>query len=269
MSKLRDVAFLKVSFTVCSSVSNKMQKPKLNLSLDDFDTCAGNTFKDLLGQTEFADVTLVSDDLQQIKAHKVILSASSSKFKSMLQKSGKQEPFICLTGVSYSEMKSMVHFMYLGQTEVAQEDLHHFLGIATKFDVKGLAEYDQQDEYQAEQEQLHVEIDSDLSITNDLEPNTDNVASLKGLENDFEFKKEKMDLDTKAETSSSKPKANTGEMLYCEACDYKTNRAFTLKAHKMARHEGVKLHCDKCEKGFNFQQTLMKHKKKKHSNISL
>merc|ERR1712055_779535 len=104
-------------------VDIKMQKPKLNLSLDDFDSCAGNTFKDLLGQTEFADVTLVSDDLQQIKAHKLILSASSSKFKAMLQKAEKQEPFIYLTGVSYEEMQSMVDFMYLGQTEICQEDL--------------------------------------------------------------------------------------------------------------------------------------------------
>ena len=58
-----------------------MNTQKLNLSLDDFDSCAGNTFKDLLGETEFTDVTLVSDDLQQIRAHFKIQSHASENRK--------------------------------------------------------------------------------------------------------------------------------------------------------------------------------------------
>merc|ERR1712168_1579823 len=59
----------------------------------------------------------------------------------MLQKSQRQqESVIYLTGVSCTEMQSMVDFMYLGQTEIAQEDLEHFLEISAKFDVKGLSE---------------------------------------------------------------------------------------------------------------------------------
>ena len=118
-----------------------MKTERFNLCLDGFDSCAGNTFKELLGQTDFADVTLVSDDFKQIKAHKVILSASSSKFKAILLQSRLPDPIIYLTGVSYTEMQSMINFMYLGQTQIDQADLKHFLEIAGKFDVKGLSDY--------------------------------------------------------------------------------------------------------------------------------
>ena len=245
-----------------------MKTQKLNLSLDDFDVCAGNTFKDLLVQTEFADVTLVSDDLKQIKAHKVILSASSSKFKAMLQKAEKQEPFIYLTGVSYQEMQSMVHFMYLGQTEISQDDLAQFLNIAAKFDVKGLAEYDKQDNSHEEIEKHLNEVESVPSITeNFVLCTTDNIAPLETTQKNFEVKKE--ETETNPETSFSKAKDLNCKWFYCEGCDYKTNRPHNLKVHRRAQHEGVKLSCDKCEMRFSYPGGLITHKKTKHSGILL
>ena len=115
-----------------------MNSETYNLSWNEFIKCASNTFKELHCETEFADVTLVSDDLKQIKAHKVILSACSSILKKILQQKPQQHPIIYLTGVGYKEMQSMVNFMYLGQTEVEQVDLNHFLEVAAKFDVIGL-----------------------------------------------------------------------------------------------------------------------------------
>merc|ERR1712183_65885 len=123
----------------------------------------------------------------------------------MLQKSGKQEPFIYLTGVSYREMQSMVHFIYSGQTEISEEDLEHFLEIAAKFDVKGLTGYKLQD---------GVEIEPDPSISENLNPCTDDMSPYKIVEKDYEFKEEAM--ESKSETKVSKAKAANGEMLYCE-----------------------------------------------------
>ena len=40
---------------------------------------------DMMLSSEFADVTLVTDDKQQIRAHRNILSAASPVFKSILQ----------------------------------------------------------------------------------------------------------------------------------------------------------------------------------------
>ena len=117
-----------------------MIEEKFNLSWNEFDKGAINTFKELLGDSDFADVTLVSEDMQQIKAHKVILSACSSILKKILQQNPQQQPIIYLTGVAHKEMQSMVNFMYLGQTEVEQDGLNHFMEVAAKFDVKGLSQ---------------------------------------------------------------------------------------------------------------------------------
>ena len=59
-----------------------------NLSCNDFDKVSSNTLKELLGQTDFADVTLVSGDLKQIRAHKVILLSPSSFLKNKLENNG-------------------------------------------------------------------------------------------------------------------------------------------------------------------------------------
>ena len=87
-----------------------MFSEKFNLSQNELKNCAGNTFKELLRQPDFADVTLVADDLEQIKAHKVIISSCSSIFKKMLQQNPQKHPIIYLTGISYKEMQSMVGY---------------------------------------------------------------------------------------------------------------------------------------------------------------
>merc|ERR1712129_111317 len=131
---------------------NTMYSEKFNLSWNEFDNCVRNTFKDLLGEADFVDVTLVSDDLQQIKAHKIILSASSSVFKKMLKQNPQQHPIIYLSGISSMEMYSMISFIYLGQTEVEQDNLNLFMEVAAKFDVKGLNQDDKHDNTRHESE---------------------------------------------------------------------------------------------------------------------
>ena len=55
--------------------------------------------------SDFADVTLVTDDKHQIRAHRNILSACSPVFKSILQiDSNNTNPIIFLRGIQNSEM---------------------------------------------------------------------------------------------------------------------------------------------------------------------
>merc|ERR1712096_605380 len=143
-----------MGITCCMTIvalSCNMYSEKFSLSWSEFEKGASNAFRELLDEIEFVDVTLVSDDLKQIKAHKAILSACSSIFKKMLQQNPQQQPIIYLTGVSFKEMQSMVNFMYLGQTEGEQDDLNHFMEVAAKFDVKGLSQDKPSDETNQQQ----------------------------------------------------------------------------------------------------------------------
>jgi len=60
---------------------------KFNLTWGTFSSHGQELFKNLLETQEFADVTLVSDDQQQYRAHKFILSACSTAFKKILTNS--------------------------------------------------------------------------------------------------------------------------------------------------------------------------------------
>ena len=50
--------------------------------------------KELLEEDDFKDVTLVSDDLHVVKAHKALLSKSSDVFRQMLMLKDDKDPII-------------------------------------------------------------------------------------------------------------------------------------------------------------------------------
>merc|ERR550539_1470272 len=87
----------------------------------------------------FFDVTLACDD-DQIQGHKVILSACSPFFRSVLRKNPHQHPLLYLKGVKYADLVAVLNFMYHGEVNVAQEELNSFLAVAEDLKVKGLTQ---------------------------------------------------------------------------------------------------------------------------------
>ena len=59
---------------------------KFSLKWSDFQSSLSQSFSVLREESDFYDVTLVSEDLQQMSAHRVVLSACSDFFKSILEK---------------------------------------------------------------------------------------------------------------------------------------------------------------------------------------
>ena len=64
---------------------------------------------------DFADVTLVTEDKKQIRANKSILRTCSPVFEEILKKEQNSSPIIYLRGIQYSEMESIMQFIYLGE----------------------------------------------------------------------------------------------------------------------------------------------------------
>ena len=62
---------------------------KCSLKWNDFQTNVVNFFRKLRDEDDFYDVTLVSDDRQQVSAHKIVLSASSEYFRTILKSSNR------------------------------------------------------------------------------------------------------------------------------------------------------------------------------------
>jgi len=112
---------------------------KFCLRWNDFETNISVAFRELREEKDFFDVTLACDD-SQIQAHKVILSACSPFFRNVLRRNPHQHPLLYLKGVKYKELLSVLNFMYMGEVNVAQEELNSFLAVAEDLRVKGLTQ---------------------------------------------------------------------------------------------------------------------------------
>jgi len=116
-----------------------MTNEKFCLRWNDFETNISSAFKELRDDKDFFDVTLACDD-EQIQAHKVILSACSPFFRNILRRNPHQHPLLYLKGVKYTDLQSVLNFMYHGEVNVAQEELNSFLAVAEDLRVKGLTQ---------------------------------------------------------------------------------------------------------------------------------
>lgn len=136
------------------------------LKWNDFQSNMVSSFKHLRDEKSFTDVTLACDG-QTCKAHKMVLSACSPYFKSLLevringslllniasnqrtlqsneflprQENPSKHPIIILKDVAYSHLQAILEFMYAGEVNVSQDQLPAFLKTADRLKVKGLAE---------------------------------------------------------------------------------------------------------------------------------
>ena len=87
---------------------------------------------------DFSDVTLVTEDKRQIKANISILCASSSVFKDILKKEKNSSTLMYLRGIQYSELESIMQFIYLGEATFYEERMDEFLAVAKSLEIKEL-----------------------------------------------------------------------------------------------------------------------------------
>jgi len=104
-----------------------------------------------------------------------------------------------------------------------------------------------------------LQSESESKIQNDkIQPLIRNDQLEAKIEEKFEFKS----VDS---IMAKTPKPSSGNMFYCDQCEYKTNRSYSLETHKKARHDGVKFSCDQCDAKYSFPHALTKHKQNKHT----
>ena len=89
-----------------------------SLQWDQFESNLGSKFADLRGGEHFSDVTLVSEDGQVVKAHKVLLSATSPVLNAILKSQDHPKPLIFMRGVNADVLSSLLDFIYFGQVEI-------------------------------------------------------------------------------------------------------------------------------------------------------
>ena len=227
------------------------QPEKFILQWDQFETNFRNTFAGLRGEEHFADVTLVSEDGQLVKAHKVLLSATSPLFDTILKSQDHPKPLIFLAEVKMGLLNSLLEFIYCGEVEVTGDDLDKFMALANKLKVKGLIkdenltnmenqEHDVEKERSKNSETKECESDQEMKNINLSSGDVDNIvcwdcnlcgktiSTLKGLEkHKYRFhsvRKENMPAELQA------------TVFECDICHETSSSKRGLLKHKIIHH---------------------------------
>jgi len=112
---------------------------KFCLRWNDFERNISLAFRDIREEKDFFDCT-ISCGSRQIDAHKLILSACSPFFRTVLKQNPHEHPLLYLKGVQFNDLQAVLNFMYHGEVNVAQEELNSFLSVAEDLQVKGLTQ---------------------------------------------------------------------------------------------------------------------------------
>ena len=111
---------------------------KVCLKWNDFQESVLSSFGSLSKNTEFSDVTLVCEDGQQVKAHKVVLASTCPFFKNFLKNNPHPQTLIYMRGVKSADLIAIIDFLYQGEANVYQENLDSFLSLAEELKLEGM-----------------------------------------------------------------------------------------------------------------------------------
>ena len=275
-------------------------KEKYTLTWHSYSDHLREALKEMMTTNEFSDVTLVTDDKQQIRAHRNILSACSPVFKDILQlNSNNTNPVIYLRGIQHSEMESIMQFVYLGEARFDEEKLSEFLMVSKNLEIKelltGLENIETKEYVETEANTDSAEQDHNIANDTDLDINEDSTSSFNEDSADVEPQKQtklqnkSADRRVKGTTLESvnsqftcqdceKVFNSKGALIYhikskhegikytCNQCNFQASAMNGLKMHVQAKHEGVKYTCNHCDKQYAHQSDLTTHIQSKHKD---
>ena len=132
-----------------------MHQEKINVTWHSYSDHLKSMMKELMLNEDFSDLTLVTEDKKQIKANISILSLCSPVFKNILRREKTSNQIIYLRGIQFSEMESILQFIYLGEATFYEERMNEFLAVAKSLEIKELCNA---------QPETNDEPDSELSL---------------------------------------------------------------------------------------------------------
>jgi len=233
-------------------------------------------FKDLYQEERYADVTLVSDDQTQFKAHKIVLSACSPVFKKIIDNNPSQHPLIYLRGVQSYEMESILQFMYLGEGKFYQERMREFIKVAQDLEVKEISdgvEMPNEEETIIEDDIPGNEAEETLQ-----EENQSQVYNPKPRPARSQISSDTKSTQcpeceavftTKGNMVKHYRSVHEGVKYPCNQCDYQATDKGSLQTHIQSKHEGIKYPCNQCDYQATDRSNLQRHMTAKHSDTIL
>ena len=272
---------------------------------NNFQSTIARSFGVLRAEEDLFDVTLVSDDQVAVSAHKLILSASSSFFKSILKKNVHSHPLIYLSGVHSTNLLRVLDYMYEGEVKLLEDQVESFLLVSNKLMIDGMVHDsnkltetspvseppDLQSPPVPTDAPVQLEVPAPHFITADIIKEAEEVKKEKKPElfvvedieldekigqnypvvemkpsNDKFYITDVLEADLKIQEVMTRDK----EGFKCNVCTYKSGYRHSVMGHIENKHiQGLSFDCEDCGKILKNRNQLGNHRSKFHSRRSL
>ena len=245
-----------------------MASEKFCLRWNDFQETLTNSFKSFQKDGDFHDVTLVTEDMKQLKAHKVILSACSEFFRTILKFNSHSHPLIYLNGVDSTNMQFILDYMYHGEVSIYQDQLEVFLSRAQTMMVSGLIGDQEQNDELGPLNSTKSESLTETPLphrqtfqktfkkkTNISEENDERILRPLAKISETIPLEEISELDTKLEELTDKRDG----VWTCKFCGKTAQRKRDLHWHIETHFGNLSLPCGHCDKTFRSKRSIQEH----------
>ena len=244
---------------------------------------------------QFADVTLVSDDLVKFPAHRTVLGSASKLFNSLLELTTDQAPVLFLKDVPSVQLEAMLQFIYTGESSVMADELVRLSEVAIDLQIYAFlgssTETGQNTSYNPLLDRKPFEVgfqSEELKSVNgdeDSVPLANYFSTVSSLALNYEIgsndsmNKILKEEEMKFHDSPSKENKNTvpekgsenkirikkvEEPSECPICAKVFTTQRSLQRHHKSIHELLQWKCEECGKNFSQRDSLKEHVKSIH-----
>ena len=239
--------------------------------------------KELMVNEDFSDVTIVTEDKKHIKAHISILSMCSQVFKDLLNKEKSSNQIMYLKGIQFSEMESIMQFIYLGETTFHKERMDEIIAVAKSLEIKELYDaiyeinvtpYEEPSPTENMEGQIvkigisellkEPTIVSDNITRHDI---TEKESGVAGVNRNYKCEQCHKTYTSSGALHGHKQAAHSGVKYPCDKCDFQSTRPESLTVHIQSVHDLVKYPCGHCKYHATSKGNLSKHIQAKHDGV--
>ena len=239
---------------------------KFSLKWNDFKSTVSNSFGILREEKDFFDVTLVSDDERQIPAHKLVLSACSDFFKSILRNNSHSHPLLYLSGIHSTNLSLILDYIYQGEVQIYQEHLDSFLEVAQKMKIEGLITAETSKTSDVKHKEYEDPNNTEVIFAaQDIETTEYDEEKVGGVRGKNHLRVERtvavtVNDNSAAEETIREHLYREDGLYFCKVCSYRSNHKTKVTNHIETHIEGLSYSCSVCHKTFRSRDSLRKHK---------
>ena len=262
-----------------------MQGTKFNLKWETYSDHLRDMLHALMISDELTDITLVSDDKESVRAHKIVLSACSSVFKDIIDELPQNNSVIYLRGIQHQEIESILQFMYLGVATINPDRMNEFLNVAKCLEIKEIKEKyaDLVAENPAADDKHTTDNRNDTEQVTDSKENT-KISDIQKIKKEIHeenllrdnqeiYNKEKDNVQSSVNIENRHGQVNSDlekndGMFQCNHCEYQSSSTSNLKKHirSIHEHDGM-FQCNHCEYISGCTSNLRKHIRSMHEHV--